>query len=134
MNFFKRNLLLKAIVLVYAVFLFFLTMMSSITDWAVYFRFCLTLSCFMVYFLFLSFKQLQEVIRPVNWLTPLRWLILATLALTTVSFVPSIIYQYYLSIGQKYELLRQVSTVMGGINLAGTTFFLVLIYTYKKQS
>jgi len=134
MNFIKQNIV-KITVFLYLVLMAVLTVLnrSNIVDWAVYFRFFITLSCFMVYFLFLSFKQLQEVVRPVNWLTPLRWLILAILALTTVSLVPSVIYQYYVAVGQKFEFLRQVSSVVGAINLAGTTTLLVMVFTYKKS-
>ena len=134
MNFIKQNIV-KFTVFLYLVVMAILTVVNrnQIVDWAVYFRFFITLSCFMVYFLFLSFKQLQEVVRPVNWLTPLRWLILAILALTTVSLVPSVVYQYYVAIGEKFEFLRQVSSIVGAVNLAGTTTLLVMVFTYRRN-
>lgn len=104
-----------------------------VVDKAVYFRLFIVVSCFLVYAFYLSVKQFSEVIRPKNWLTGLRLLILATLILTTVTFIPTIFNLYFTAIGQRYEVLRTASVLIGSVNLIGSTVFLVLIYTYNRK-
>lgn len=105
-----------------------------IENWAFFVRFLLTTGCFCVYVFFLTPKQLKEAVRPSDWLTGLRYLILGILVLTVVTFIPSIIYLLFLALGQELGTLRQVSSVVGGINLVGTTTLMVLIFTYRKRS
>lgn len=106
---------------------------DSVVDKAVYFRLFIVVSCFMVYAFYLSVRQFREAIRPRSWLTGLRYLILGTLILTTATFIPSIFNLYFTSIGERYEVLRTASVLIGSVNLVGSTVFLILIYTYRRK-
>lgn len=94
-------------------------------------RFIMTLACFLLYLLFFNVKQFQEVTRPKDSLTRLRWIILGVLILATITFVPSLVYLYFLSLGHQYEGIRKIAVFTSGINLIGSTFLLFLIFTYR---
>jgi len=79
-------------------------------------------------------KQLKEVLRPVDWLTELRWQILALLSVSVVSGIPSIWYQIIRLNGGEAEILRNISTVTSNVSQLLIIILLVLIFNYKKKS
>jgi hypothetical protein len=91
------------------------------------------MACFLTYLFFLAPRQFGEVLRPVDWLTKLRWWILGILILTMAALIPSIPYQYFIATGQEYDTLRNISSIAGGINLIGSTILMVLVFTYKRE-
>lgn len=129
----KRPVILTIVAYLASFLLFTAYTWNSVVDKAVYFRLFIVVSCFMVYAFYLTVRQFREVIRPKSWLTGLRLLILLTLVLTTITFIPSIFNLYFTAIGERYEVLRTASVLIGSLNLVGSTVFLVLIYTYKKK-
>lgn len=105
-----------------------------IENYPAFFRFITVFICFCVYVFYLTPRQIREVLRPNDWLTGLRWLILAILTMTALTFIPSLVYLFYLSRGEEYEILRSVSSIIGGINLFGTTILMILIFNYRKKN
>jgi hypothetical protein len=96
--------------------------------------FIISAVCFAVYLFFLTPRQLEEVLRPRDWLTRLRLIILGILLISLLTSVPSLLYQYYRTIGQEHVLLRNVSTVTSNISKLGLTVLLVLVFTYRKRN
>lgn len=95
--------------------------------------FLISVVCFAVYLLFLTPRQFKEVLRPRDWLTKLRWIILAILVVSLLTAIPSLVYQYYRTIGIEYTVLRNVATVTSNISKLGLTILLVLVFTYRKS-
>lgn len=129
----KRPVILVILAYFLSFSIFTASTWESVIDKAVYFRLFIVVSCFMVYAFYLTVKQFREVMRPKSWLTGLRVLILGTLIMTTITFIPSIFNLYFTAIGERYEVLRTASVIIGSINLICSTVFLVLIYTYNRK-
>jgi len=89
---------------------------------------------FVVVGFYLFPKQLREVLRPVDWLTRLRWQILALLSVSVISGIPSIWYQIIRLTGGEAEILRNISTVTSNISQLLIIILLVLIFNYKRKS
>lgn len=79
-------------------------------------------------------KQFFEVLRPKNWLTGLRWLILLLFIFSVISAIPSLAYQFLRTIGDDSPLLRNIASISGNLSNLGTSVLLVLIYNYKKKT
>lgn len=95
--------------------------------------FIISVICLGVYVLFLTPKQFKEVLRPVDWLTGLRWYILLILILAIITSIPSTLYQLYRALGDNYIVLQNISTVTSQISKLSTTILLVLVFTYSKK-
>lgn len=104
-----------------------------IYNWSFFIRFLATAGCFLVFLFFLLPRQFHEVMRPLDGLTRLRWQILAILVLITITLIPSMVYQFFLSIGQQYNVLRSVASLVGAVNIVGLTLLFVMIYVYHKK-
>lgn len=96
-------------------------------------RFLITLMCFLTFLFFLVPRQTREVLRPLDGLTGLRYQILGILLLITLTLVPPIVYQFFISLGHEYEVLRNVSSIVGGVNLVGLTVLFVMVYIYRRK-
>lgn len=105
-----------------------------ITNYASLLAFVLSVGCLTVYALFLIPKQTQEVLKPGDALTRLRWIILTMLVISLITAVPSTVYQYYRATGVELELLRNVSAITSNLSKVATTVLLVLIFTYTVSS
>lgn len=89
--------------------------------------------CTSVYVFFLMPKQFNEVLRPKNYLTRLRWIILAILLISIGTSIPGLLYQYGRIGGQDFQVLRNVATITSNVSRLATTILLVLVYTYRKE-
>lgn len=78
-------------------------------------------------------KQFKEALRPKDWLTGLRWQMLALFGLAVIASVPAIVYQVILSLGMTAPVLRNVATVCGNLSFLAISIDAVLIYNYKKK-
>lgn len=101
-----------------------------IENWVFFSRFLMTFAVFLLYVLFFNYRQSREVARPRDGLTRLRWIILSVLLLTTVTLVPVMVYQLLISFGHDYGIMRNIISIVGGINVICSTFLLYLIFTY----
>lgn len=79
-------------------------------------------------------KQLMEVLQPRDWLTRLRWRILALLVLITLMALPSLVYQSFRYAGYDYEILRNISAITGRLGYLGLVYVLILIFNYKRKN
>lgn len=83
--------------------------------------------------LWVAYKQFYEVLMPRDWLTRLRWLILAMLVVAIVGILPVITYQVCRLLGTENEVLRNVASVLGNLSRLAGAVLLMLIYRYKKE-
>lgn len=104
-----------------------------IQNWFFLTRCVVTLVCFCLFLFFLIPKQAREVIQPEDGLTRLRWQILTLLIIIALTMIPSIFTQYYAATGHQYRVLRNVSSLAGGVNLIALTIGWILIFTYRRN-
>lgn len=114
-------------------FMLTVTNIDKVVNWSMFIRFLMSTGVFLGYILFLFPKQLVETLRPNDWLTGLRWLILGLIILIAVTLIPPMVTQYYMSIGESYDVLRNFSSIIGGINTIGVYTLLVLVFTYRRR-
>lgn len=105
----------------------------NIENWSFLVRFLITTGIFLVYLVFLVRKQLEEVTQPYDAYTQLRWMILAILLITILTLAPLMMYQIFVAMGHEYRVLRNVVSIVGGINQIASTVLLVLIFKYKVR-
>lgn len=96
-------------------------------------RAIITSACCLVFLFFLIPKQTNEVLRPLDGLTRLRWQILGILLLIALTLIPSIVYQFLIAYGHEYKTLRNIVAQISGINLVGLTVLFVMIYRYRRK-
>jgi magnesium-transporting ATPase (P-type) len=104
-----------------------------IDNWFFFLRFIITLACFLVFLGFLIPRQTKEVLLPADGLTKLRYWLLGVLLLIVLTLIPSITYQLFVAFGHEYKALRNIASIIGGVNLVGMTVLFVLIYTYRRN-
>lgn len=104
-----------------------------IDNWAVFTRFLVTFLCFLVYLSFLIPRQAKEVLLPTDGLTKLRWYLLSILLVIMLTLIPSIVSQFFTATGHNYSLLKNVSAIVGAINLAALTILFVMVYIYRRK-
>lgn len=104
-----------------------------IDNWSSLFAVITSIACVSVYIFFLMSKQVAEVVRPRDWLSRLRWIILAILVISIIASVPGIVYQVYRMLGEDSVLLRNVATITSQISKVATTILLVMVFTYRKS-
>ena len=78
-------------------------------------------------------KQFKEVLRPKDWLTGLRWRLLALFGISAFSAIPTLTYQAIRSMGGDSDTLRGVATITGSLSVLATTWLLVEVYRYRKK-
>ena len=105
----------------------------EVSNWFFFGRFLITFACFLVFLGFLIPRQTKEVLLPADGLTRLRYWLLGVLLLIVLTLIPSITYQLFVSFGHEYKVLRNVTSIIGGVNLVGMTILFVLIYTYRRN-
>lgn len=78
-------------------------------------------------------KQFKEALRPKDWLTGLRWQMLALFSLAIVASVPAIVYQILVTNGIQAPILRNVATISGNLSFLGISIVAAMIYNFKKK-
>lgn len=106
--------------------------MIEIHNWFFFARLIITTICFLVFLCFLIPRQTKEVLLPQDGLTRLRYWLLGILLLITITLIPSITFQFFATIGHEYKVLRNVATIVSGVNLVGLTVLFVLVYIYRR--
>lgn len=104
-----------------------------IHNWFFFVSSLATFGCFLVYLFFLIPRQTQEVLKPLDGLTRLRWQILGILLLIAFTLIPSILYQGFVGFGHEYRHLRNVVSIVSRVNLVGLTVLFVMIYVYRRS-
>lgn len=77
--------------------------------------------------------QFNEVLKPKDWLTRLRWRILSLLSLITLMAFPSLVYQFFRYLGTDYESLRNIASITNRLSFLGVVFVLILVFNYKRK-
>jgi hypothetical protein len=80
-----------------------------------------------------TFKQSAEVTRPRNWLTGLRWLLLATLVIAVLGYVPSLVLLGLRTFHIESPVLRSISTITGQVSRLGGAVLIEAVYNYKRK-
>jgi len=83
---------------------------------------------------YVAYLQALETSRPSDGLTGLRWRIFAIIAISIVSLVPALMYQYFRTIGVESEGLRNVATITSRISSLATIVLLLDVFRYRKKS
>lgn len=96
-------------------------------------RATITTACLLVFLFFLIPRQMKEVLLPLDGLSRLRWQIFGILLLIALTLIPSIVYQYFIAFGHEYKVLRNIVSIVGGVNLVGLTVLFVMIYVYRRK-
>lgn len=78
-------------------------------------------------------KQAIQVIRPRDWLTGLRWIILGSLVTTVIMLVPVAVYNGFRAYGNDYRVLRRVAGTSSNIQRISGLVFTVAIFKYRKR-
>lgn len=99
----------------------------------VFIRFLATTGCFLVFLFFLTPRQVKEVLLPEDGLTRLRWLLLSVLLVIIITLIPSIVSQFFQAMGHNYRVLRNISAIVGAVNLVSLTILFIMIYIYRRQ-
>lgn len=82
----------------------------------------------------LFFRASQQVLRPQDGLSGLRWIILTFIVMALVFSIPGIIYSTFRLFGLEYEWLRSVANVTSGLSRIAAPILLVLVFEYKSES
>lgn len=104
-----------------------------INNWYALTAFLISFLSLLVYAFFLMPKQINEVLRPKDWLTRLRWIILTILAVSILTSIPGVVYQYSRVLGDESDFLRNFVTISSNISRLASTVLLVLVFTYRKK-
>lgn len=78
-------------------------------------------------------RQFNQVLRPHDWLTNLRWQILCAEIFIVMMSFPSLVYQGMRYSGLDSEILRNVASITSRLSFLGLTIVLVLWYNYKRK-
>lgn len=78
-------------------------------------------------------KQFREVMRPKNWITPLRWQLLLLFGFSIISALPALSYQVIRTFGGESPGLRNMASISGNLSTLATTILLYMVYNYKKK-
>lgn len=82
---------------------------------------------------YMSVIMVKEAMRPKDWLTPLRYRILAAMALTVLTIIPSLLFQVLRLYGYESEELRTLVTVTSRVGGITNVFLLYSIFNYKRK-
>lgn len=82
---------------------------------------------------YISILMVKESTRPRDWLTPLRYRILAAMVLTVLTIVPSLIFQILRYYGIESGELRNIVTITSRVGGLLNLFLLYSIFTYKRK-
>lgn len=104
-----------------------------IVNWSFYLRFIITVNILTVYTFFLFVKQVRETKANKDVYSPLRNYILAILVLSIITLCPLVMYQYLIATGNDSVALRNMISIIGGLNQITTTVLMVLIFTYRVK-
>lgn len=78
-------------------------------------------------------KQFKEALRPKDWLTGLRWQMLAMFGLAVIASVPAVVYQILTTMGIVAPVLRNVASICGNLSFLAISIDAVLIYNFKRK-
>ncbi len=76
-------------------------------------------------------RQFKEVLRPHDWLSGLRWRLLALFGISAFSAIPTLTYQFIRTIGGESQTLRNIAVITGNLSVLATTWLLVEVYRYR---
>lgn len=79
-------------------------------------------------------RQLAQALRPKDWLTRLRWRILAALGVSIISILPSVAYQYIRAVGGEAAILQDVVSITTNISLLAFMILIVSIFNYSTKN
>lgn len=96
-------------------------------------RFLATTGCFLVFLFFLTPRQVKEVLLPEDGLTRLRWYLLSVLLVIIITLIPSMVSQFFQAIGYDYRILKNISAIVGAVNLVSLTVLFIMIYIYRRN-
>lgn len=118
----------KILLIVASVFLIVLTIFADTSFVALFMKLC-ALSLF----LYVYPQQLSVALSERDFLSGLRWRILALLTTAIISLVPSIWLQVMVLIGLDPGSLRDVSTITTNLSILAFAILLVSIIKYKPD-
>lgn len=82
---------------------------------------------------YLSVRMAREVVRPSDWLTPLRWRIFWTVFLVVLTLIPSFIYQILRLYGIESQEVRDIVTITSKVNSLGALLVLFSVFSYRRK-
>lgn len=82
---------------------------------------------------YIALKQSVEISRPRDWLSGLRWQIFLVIVVSIIGLAPSLMYQYFRTIGIEADVLRNIATITGNVSRLANVILLLLIFSYKKN-
>lgn len=83
-------------------------------------------------YVYVTRRQIIEVLLPKDWLTNLRIIILTILITSIIGIVPVIVFNVCRLYGLESQTLRDVASVAGNISRLATAILLVFVYEYRK--
>lgn len=78
-------------------------------------------------------KQFQEVLRPRDWLTQLRYIILLLFIFSVVAAIPALAYQFLRVFGHQNSALQNTASIFRNLSALANSVLLVLLYNYKAK-
>lgn len=76
-------------------------------------------------------KQIAELKRPRNWLTPLRQVIFILLVISVLGSMPTIMYQIVRAMGGEIDWLRNAASISASVSRLSTFMLMVYIFKFK---
>lgn len=89
--------------------------------------------CIFIGGLFIFSVQVQEILRPVDGLTRLRWQILAAVTISIIAGIPALTYHLISIAGGDTGELSRIATVTTNVSQLSIMILLVMIFTYVRR-
>lgn len=130
MTFFKEHKLLIGVFLFAGV----VDLLAAVLHGPILSGLLLSLQTFALY-LWLSFRASEQVLRPQDGLTGLRYIILGFILAALIFSIPSIIYSIFrlMGIDTEFEWLRGMANITGGLSKIAAPILLVLVFEYTNK-
>ena len=106
---------------------------NEIDNVAFYIRFINGFIVLLIYIFLLFIKQYRETLVPWDFYTRLRIYILALIAISILTLAPAVMYQGLVAFGGNPPWLRNVISIIGGVNISATTILLLMVFYYRVK-